>query len=192
MFTGIIQSLGKVIKYDKPDLWIDIPFRGIKRGESISVEGVCLTVAGRRKRLVRFHVGPATTRVTSLGQLGGGSTVNLERAMRYGERMGGHWVTGHVEHTGRIEKILTQGRNHWMFVALPREVRPYVVAKGSLSVDGISLTVVSVQKSVAQLMIIPHTWMHTTLRFKTAGDRVNLEPDILAKYARGQIKRLPR
>lgn len=182
MFTGIIQAVGKVVKYDGNRFWIRAPFRRVRRGESISVEGVCLTVASQKGFALAFEVGPETRRVTTLGRLLPGSSVNLERALRVGDPLGGHWVSGHVEQTGRISKIEKAGRNRWFTFQLPQAVRRYVVPKGSLAVDGISLTVASTRSDTARVMIIPHTLSHTTLGKKEVGDRVNLEPDLLVKY----------
>jgi len=183
MFTGIIQAVGKVVKFEKNRLWIRSPFKKIQPGESISIDGVCLTVSGRKGSALGFDIGPETARVTTLGNLQAASPVNLERALRYGDRLGGHWVTGHVEETGRIKKMERAGRNRWMTVDAPRSVARYAVAKGSLAVDGISLTVVSCRGKGVKFMVIPHTLSHTTLGLKKPGDRVNLEPDLLAKYA---------
>jgi riboflavin synthase len=198
MFTGIIQAIGKVVKYDgrrpphsrrasaEPSggrVWITAPFKGIRLGESISIDGVCLTVAGKRGRLLGFDVGRETRQVTTLGRLAIGSRVNLERALRVGDRLGGHWVSGHVDETGRLLKI-QKARQSWLFTfELPRAIRRYVVPKGSLSVDGISLTVAQARKTEVDIMIIPHTLSHTTLGDKKVGDAVNMEPDLLAKYA---------
>src|SRR5262249_23194895 len=109
--------------------------------------------------------------------------VNLERALKVGDRVGGHWVTGHVEQTGKLLKLEPAGQSRWITLSLPKEVARYVVAKGSLAVDGVSLTVAEAKGDKARIMLIPHTLEHTTLGKKKAGDVVNLEPDLLAKYA---------
>lgn len=186
MFTGIIAAVGKVVKYERSKLWVRAPFRRVSLGESISVEGVCLTVAGRRGDLLSFDVGPETARITTLGQLKAPARVNLERALRVGDRLGGHWVTGHVEETGTITQIERAGTNRWFYLRIPKSFLPLVIAKGSLAVDGISLTVVSRKARVVKLMLIPHTLAHTTLGSKKVGDVVNLEADLLAKYARAR------
>jgi riboflavin synthase len=183
MFTGIIQAIGKVVKSDGHRLWIRCPFRRIRLGESISVEGVCLTVAAQKKGALAFDVGSETRRVTTHGRFRVGRRVNLERSLRVGERLGGHWVSGHVEETGRILRIQKAKRNWWFTFSLPKVIRRFVVSKGSLAIDGISLTVAFVKKNQARVMIIPHTLSHTTLSDKKEGDAVNLEPDLLAKYA---------
>jgi len=185
MFTGIIQAVGKVVKYDGRRLWVRTPFKKIQRGESIAVDGVCLTVAAHKGSVLQFDVGPETVRVTTAGNLRTNVPVNLERALRVGDRLGGHWVSGHVEETGRILRIKPEGPNRWFHIEVPKTVSPYVIRKGSLAVDGISLTVASVRRRQVVLMIIPHTLSQTTLGLKKSGDRVNLEPDILAKYVKG-------
>ncbi len=183
MFTGIIQAIGKVVKYDGNRLWVAVPFRHVKLGESISIDGVCLTVASRKGRSLAFDIGKETRRVTTLGKRPAGARLNLERALRVGDRLGGHWVSGHVEETGRILTIEKGRASWWVTLSVPKAVRRYVAPKGSLTVDGISLTVAAVRNGRMRLMIIPHTLSHTTLRDKKVGDKVNLEPDLLAKYA---------
>jgi riboflavin synthase alpha subunit len=183
MFTGLIEAIGKVVKCDGETLLVCVPLRAVRLGESISVEGVCLTVKRKTAFGVAFDLGPETRRVTTLSRLTPGSSVNLERALRIGDRVGGHWVTGHVESTGRIESLKSSGRNRWISIGIPRTLVRYMMPKGSVTVDGISLTVVSIQGSQVKLMLIPHTLKHTTLGRKKAGDAVNVEPDLIAKYA---------
>ena len=183
MFTGIIQAIGKVVKYDGKRVWIASPLKKIGRGESVAVDGVCLTVTRRSRGRLGFDVGLQTQRITTLGRVRPGMKVNLERALRYGDRLGGHWVSGHVEETGRIVKV-EKGRKSWWFTfEAPPAIRRYVVSRGSLAIDGISLTTAIVKGTRIKIMIIPHTLTHTTLGQKKAGDRVNLEPDLIAKYA---------
>ncbi len=183
MFTGIIQAIGKVVKYDGNKLYLTAAFSGIRLGESISVDGVCLTVAVKKGKHLVFDVGRQTQRITTLGRLVPGASVNLERALRVGDRLGGHWVSGHVEQTGTVLKIEKSRQSWWMTFRIPRVMVKYVVPKGSIAVDGISLTVAARRGPRMSLMIIPHTLSHTTLGKKNVGDRVNLEPDLLAKYA---------
>ena len=198
MFTGIIQAIGKVVKYDGNQtsnrrkasrarrlgrVWIEARFSRVMLGESIAVEGVCLTVAAHLKRRLAFDIGRETQRVTTLKRLPLGTFVNLERALRVGDRLGGHWVSGHVEQTGTIVTIQKEKRNWWYTFKVPKTVLKYVVVKGSIAIDGISLTVASVRTDRARIMVIPHTLSHTTLSRKNVGDHVNMEPDLLAKYA---------
>ena len=183
MFTGIIETIGKVVKYDGNRLGIRAPFRRVRLGESVCVDGVCLTVARKAGLTLFFDVGPETRRVTALGALRPGSRVNLERALRLGDRVGGHWVAGHVESTGTVQETARTGRSRWMEIALPQVVARYVAPKGSLAVDGVSLTVVSLKKNSVKIMLVPHTLSHTTLGAKKPGDAVNLEADVLSRYA---------
>jgi riboflavin synthase alpha subunit len=196
MFTGIVEAIGKVVKYDANRLGIRTPFRQIRLGESISVDGVCLTVARKSGPRLFFDVGPETRRITTLGQL---QPVNLERALRVGDGVGGHWVTGHVERTGTVIKIepayqtgRRSGKNRWITLRVPTAIAKYVVPKGSLTVDGISLTVVAIKQNQVKIMLVPLTVRRTTLAQKRVGDAVNLEADLIAKYAeklkRGRLK----
>ena len=183
MFTGIIQSIGKVVKYDGKHLTVAGSFKGIGLGESVAVDGVCLTVTQRAPGRLGFDVGLQTQRVTTLGAVRAGMRVNLERALRYGDHLGGHWVSGHVEQTGRIVKVEKGKKSWWFTFAVPPAVRRLVVSRGSLAIDGISLTTAIVKGNRIKIMIIPHTLSHTTLGRKKTGDAVNLEPDLIAKYA---------
>jgi riboflavin synthase len=183
MFTGIIQAVGKIVKYDGNRLAVRASFPKIRLGESISIDGVCLTVSRKSGSTLFFDVGPETRRVTTLGSRTLGHRVNLERALRVGDRVGGHWVTGHVEQTGQLKKIEPADESRWLSIELPKNVLKYVIDKGSLAVDGVSLTVAEMRGAVARIMLIPHTLSHTTLGDKKTGDRVNIEPDLLAKYA---------
>jgi len=183
MFTGIIQEIGKVVKYDGNTLRVSAPFKKVARGESISVDGVCLTVTTIKGRTLSFDVGKETQRITTLGSLIVGARVNLERALRVGDRLGGHWVSGHVEETGTILKIERDRQSSWYTLKMPLAIAKYVVSKGSIAINGISLTVASVRGTTMKIMIIPHALAHTTLGDKCVGDDVNMEPDILAKYA---------
>lgn len=183
MFTGIIESIGTLVRQEGHRFWIRIPYRNVRKGESIGVDGVCLTVAAKRGKLAAFDIGAQTQKITTLGTLACGQRVNLERALRYGDRLGGHWVSGHVDNVGRITRI-AKGRQSWWFTfRLPSAVRGFVVPRASLAVDGISLTAAIVRGRSVSIMIIPHTLSHTTLADKKVGDPVNLEPDLMAKYA---------
>lgn len=183
MFTGLIEGIGKVVKCRGGSVWIQVPLRRLALGESLSVDGVCLTVSSIRGAIVRLDVGPETARVTTAGSLRIGSRVNVERALRVGDRLGGHWVTGHVEGRGRILKITRSGDSRWLTVRVPVALTRAILPKGSLAVDGISLTVVRRRGRDVKIMLIPHTLARTTLGRKRPGDPVNLETDILAKYA---------
>lgn len=182
MFTGLIEAMGKVIKYDGNRMWLETPFRSLRAGESIAVDGVCLTLAARKGKALAFDLGQETQDITTLGERVAGDRVNLERALRVGDRVGGHWVSGHIDATGRVRKVVTAKSNTWVTVDLPANVAKYVRPKGSLTIDGISLTVAKKQGKRVTIMVIPHTLNHTTLGLKKPGDAVNLEADLYAKY----------
>ena len=192
MFTGIVEETGTVTSVRATDAGIQLTVRcrvvgrGLKLGESVAVNGCCLTVvkhtARGRDKLVRFDLLQETWERTNLQFAQVGSLVNLERALAVGARLGGHFVTGHVDGVGRITRWERSGADHVLDIAAPAEVRRYVVFKGSIAVDGISLTVAGVTKRGFRLWIIPHTFAVTTLRERKIGDAVNLEADLLGKY----------
>jgi riboflavin synthase len=154
----------------------------LRLGESVSVNGACLTVVAHDAETFAFEVGPETLRRTNLGELKPGDRVNLERSLQLGDRLSGHLVQGHVDGVGRIERRLPEGQWVTMWFRCPEELAAQLVTKGSVAVDGISLTVVDVERDGFSVALIPHTLEHTTLGFKGPGAAVNLETDLLAKY----------
>jgi len=187
MFTGLVEALGEVDfleeKGAQARLGISIPFAGeLALGDSVAVNGCCLTVAEISDSGVAFDVLAQTLRVTSLGKLSAGSVVNLERALRVGDRLGGHFVQGHVDAVGGIVSLEEDGQDHVVEVSLPEEIHRLCVGKGSLAIDGISLTIADLKEASAVFWITPHTFSHTNLREAKAGDPVNLEGDMLAKH----------
>lgn len=187
MFTGLVEALGKVVSLENQGeqawLVLEIPFVDeIQLGDSVAVNGCCLTVAEMNQGAVRFDVLAQTLRVTSLGGLKAGSVVNLERALRVGDRLGGHFVQGHVDAVGQILAITQNGQDHVLEVSLPPEIERLCVAKGSIAIDGISLTIAELKKASAVFWITPHTFAHTNLLEAKSGDTVNLEADMLAKH----------
>jgi riboflavin synthase len=185
MFTGIINFSGRVAKRTENQLHVHAKVRLPKVGASIAINGVCLTVVASRAGVHRFDVGPTTWARTSLGALAEGARVNVEPSLRVGDEIGGHFVTGHVDAAGEILSFERWGTDFWRLkVALPPELRGLVAAKGSIAVDGISLTVADLRAKSFDVMIIPHTRENTNLRDKKAGDLVNLEADPLARYSR--------
>lgn len=193
MFTGLIESIGTVDRLDDSPAGRRIRVRAavsseLQLGESIAVSGVCLTVVDRDASGFAADVSPETLRVTTLGGLAVGGRVNLERSLRADARLGGHFVLGHVDATSRVSSWEAQGESWWLELELPDALAAWVVHKGSIAVDGISLTVARLrqgsggQASVG-IQIIPFTCEHTTLADRRAGDRVNLEADIIGKYA---------
>jgi len=188
MFTGIIEEKGKVQKVlqGKESGTIEIKastvLEGTKIGDSIAVNGVCLTVTSMKGDGFTADVMPETLRRTNLGKLSIGAEVNLERAMAANGRFGGHIVSGHIDGTGEISSIKPEGNAVWVTITASAEILHLIVEKGSICIDGISLTVAYVDEKVFKVSIIPHTGAETTLLQKKAGDPVNLENDIVGKY----------
>jgi len=187
MFTGLVEAVGIVRGLEprggQARLTIDVPFaRELALGDSVAVNGCCLTVAARTNDSASFDLLGQTLRVTSLGGLAAGSIVNLERAMRIGDRFGGHFVQGHVDATGIITRLEPSGQDHVLTITLPPEIERLCVDKGSLAVDGISLTIAELRKDDAVFWITPHTWDHTHLHAARTGQTVNFEADMLAKH----------
>jgi len=184
MFTGLITARGEVVESTGSRLVIQTPWKALTDGESISVSGVCLTVGRRKNGRTTFEVGPETRRVTTLGRLKPGQHVNLERALRVGDRLGGHWVAGHVEGIGRVRAVREERNARWLTIQIPKPLRKYAVHRGSIAIDGVSLTIAGLRGTDVSVMIIPHTWTHTTLSSRKPGDPVNVETDLLAKYVK--------
>jgi riboflavin synthase len=188
MFTGLIQCIGTVRRVEiRPDgrvLQIQCPQLAgdIRIDDSIAVNGVCLTATDVDSDGFSAHAIPVTLEKTSSGELIAGSRVNLELAMRFGDRLGGHLVQGHVNGTGRILDIVILGDNWLIRIAFPPELRRYLISEGSIAVDGISLTIAALSDAEFTVSIIPHTLQRTTLGSRSVGDTVNLETDMLAKY----------
>ncbi len=183
MFTGLVDATGTVRSMRAHRLTVesDAPL-GLAEGESIAVNGVCLTAAAVRRRGFDADVMAQTLERTALGELGEGDPVNLERALRASDRLGGHIVQGHVDGTGVIESIDADGSARVVRIEAPAELLRYVVERGSIAVDGVSLTVSAVDADCFSVGLIPETLARTTLGGATVGRRVNLEVDVLAKY----------
>lgn len=187
MFTGLIEALGEVAEV-KPTpsgfrLRLTTPMATeLSPGDSLAVNGVCLTVVAADADGVHADIAPETARVSSLGSLKRGAVVNLERPLRADARLGGHFVQGHVDATGTIEDIRKDGDAYWVTVKFPALLAPYIVRKGSIAVNGISLTVAGVDDRHFDVQVIPFTWEHTNLHAAKTGEQVNLECDILGKY----------
>jgi riboflavin synthase len=189
MFTGIIEELGRVLSFEtKPTgARLTIACSSILQdatiGASISVNGTCLTAVELAEDHFSADLAPETLKRTNLGQLKVGSSVNLERPLRANARLDGHFVLGHVDATAEITRLELLGENNWwLTIRVPALLSLYIVEKGSLAVDGISLTVAEIQSDLVSFTIIPHTYSHTTLSSYQAGSKVNLEVDILAKH----------
>lgn len=188
MFTGIVEEMGSVKSLRRETgaarltISASTVLDGTALGESICVNGVCLTVVDLNKNEFSADVAVETLKVTNLGELTVGAKVNLERALQLSARVGGHLVSGHVDAVGRIREKRVEGNGWRIFIDAPDEVLRYIIKKGSIAVDGISLTVADVDKTGFSIAMIPHTARLTTLGFKAAGDSVNLEADIIGKY----------
>jgi riboflavin synthase len=187
MFTGLIEVVGTISAVTPTvaghRLRITTAFASeLAPGDSLAVNGVCLTVAGGDGESVQTDVSPETIRVTTLGSLVQGARVNLERPLRADARLGGHFVQGHVDAVGTIETLRQEGESYWLTVRYPPMLAPYIVRKGSIAVDGISLTVAGLGDRQFDVQIVPFTFDHTTLRTASVNDLVNLECDILGKY----------
>jgi riboflavin synthase len=188
MFTGLVEALATVRAVTPQGagrrLRLAVPeFAGqLSLGESVSVNGACLTVVEHDAESCDFEAGPETLSRTNLGELREGDRVNLERSLRLGDRLGGHLVQGHVDGLGRVSERLVEGEWVTVWFRCPPELAAQMVSKGSVAVDGVSLTLVDVAADRFSVALIPHTLAHTTLGFKGPGDAVNLETDLLAKY----------
>ena len=195
MFTGLIEALGEIDAVEFTPggqrLFVRIPFAGeLAAGESVAVNGVCLTMTVAGEELAHADVGPETARVTTLGSIRAGQRVNLERAMRADSRFGGHFVQGHVDGVGVVDGIRAEGDAHWLTIGFAPGLAPYLIAKGSVAVDGISLTIASLAVAQFEVMIIPFTWERTNLSSLAPGARVNLECDMIGKYVAAQVGRI--
>jgi riboflavin synthase len=187
MFTGLIESAGEVVEVKAIESGFRIRVRtdiahDLLEGESVAVNGVCLTAIETKSGELRAEIGPETARVTTLGFLKTGSVVNLERAMRADGRLGGHFVLGHVDGTGMIREIRPEADFCWLTIGYPGSLAPYLIHRGSVAVDGVSLTIASLEPSSFDVQIVPHTWTRTNLRAARVDDPVNLECDVIGKH----------
>ncbi len=195
MFTGLIEAVGEIAAVAPIEagfsLRVGTALAGdLRVGESMSVNGVCLTVVETVPGSFLAEIGPETAKVTSLGSLKSGSLVNLERAMAADGRFGGHLVLGHVDATGVIQAIRPEADFTWVTVAYPAPLAPYLIHRGSIAVDGISLTIARLDAASFDVQIVPFTWSHTNLRHARRGDRVNLECDMVGKYVVRAVEQL--
>lgn len=195
MFTGLIETIGTVARLEQggtaAKLRVAATFSNddVALGDSIAVNGVCLTVTDMSGGAFSFDVSPETVQRTSLRKLTVGSLVNLERALRVGSRLGGHLVTGHVDCLATIVERRELSGNHFFRLQMPDSSLRHVVAKGSVTIDGISLTVNEVVPDGFTINIIPHTASHTTMQHRRPGDQVNIETDIIGKYVERLLQR---
>jgi riboflavin synthase len=193
MFSGIIEQTGRVLRRDRRGEILELTVetrewvRELKQGQSVSVNGVCLTIAGLRKNGFKVQVVPETLKSTNLGDLKEGDAVNLERSLKLSERLDGHFVLGHVDGVGKITKLIQENGNVMLQIHAPGALMRHLVNKGSVALDGVSLTVQDVGEDSFKVALIPFTIERTNLGKKREGDLVNLEADILSKYVQKQI-----
>lgn len=188
MFTGIVETVGTLAEVKGTGggyrVRIETPLSAeLKVGDSLAVNGVCLTVILIDGGHVLADVGPETSRVTTLGALQRGQAVNLERPVKADGRFDGHFVLGHVDGVGVIEEIRPEGESRWLTIGFPPALAVYFIRKGSVAVDGVSLTVAGLGERQFDVMVIPYTWSNTTLKALRKGDKVNIECDMIGKYA---------
>jgi riboflavin synthase alpha subunit len=188
MFTGIVLERGRVERVSRGSGAVRLELRAPRAapdaatGDSIALDGCCLTVAAREGDRLSFDAVPETLLRTTLGELEAGAEVNVEPALRVGDRMGGHWVQGHVDGVGTVARVLADGDSVEAVVEAPADVLRYAVVKGSICMSGVSLTIVSLDERTFSVALVPHTLEVTTLARLEPGTRVNLEADVLAKY----------
>jgi len=188
MFTGIVEEMGtvKTLRRNAGGARLSIVasavLAGTLLGDSVNVNGICLTVAEKENSEFSADIALETLSVSNIGELTSGQKVNLERALQLSARIGGHLVTGHVDAVGRIRERRQEGNSWRIFIEVPQMTLQYIVKKGSVAVDGISLTVAELDRTGFSIAMIPHTAKLTTLGFKAAGDSVNVETDVIGKY----------
>ena len=187
MFTGIVEAVGQRVEV-KPvaggyRLRVDTSLaHELRPGDSLAVNGVCLTVILTDNNEIHADVAPETARVTNLGSLDRGQGVNLERPMRLDARLGGHLVQGHVDGVGLVDDVRPDSGSHWLTISYPSGLAAYFIRKGSVTLDGVSLTVAGLGEKQFDVQVIPYTWKHTTLNTLRVGDKVNVECDMIGKY----------
>jgi riboflavin synthase len=187
MFTGLVEAVGELVERKPTSGGFRLRIGSalapeLKPGDSLAVNGVCLTVILAERDEIHADVGPETVRVTTLGTIERGSLLNLERPLRADQRFGGHFVQGHVDAIGHVEELRPEAEFHWLTVSFPSALAPLIVHKGSIAVDGISLTVAGLGADRFDIMVVPFTMQHTNLGRLKIRDRVNLECDMVGKY----------
>lgn len=193
MFTGLVEAMGRVSHVDAMPggvrLRVDTDLAPeLADGDSLAIDGVCLTVTSVDGRAVHADVSPETARVTTLGSVRHGTLVNLERPLRADSRLGGHFVQGHVDATGTVDVLRPEGESYRLTVRFPHSLAAYIVRRGSIAVNGVSLTVAGLDADQFDVQIIPYTWTHTNLHALRGGEAVNLECDILGKYVARAVR----
>jgi riboflavin synthase len=188
MFTGLVEAMAELVEVrpKPPGVTLVLRCRAIQEGtalgDSIAINGCCLTVVAVRRGELSFEAGPETLSRTNLGQLAAGDMVNVERSLKVGDRLGGHFVTGHIDAVGSLAERRDDADWSMLWFTMAESLAPYLASKGSIAVDGVSLTLVDVEPRRFSVALIPHTLAVTTLGRRKVGDTVNLETDLLAKY----------
>jgi riboflavin synthase len=198
MFTGIIEQIGIVASIIRSPQAAKLVIAGgkyfeeLKIGESIAVNGACLTVTGARRGFAEFDISPETMKKSALHELKISDKVNLEKALPVSGRLGGHLVTGHVDGVGEIKNKAIHGESFDLYISIPSELLVYLVPKGSIAIDGVSLTVADFRDGLLRVSVIPHTVKTTTLGIRKIGERVNVEVDLISKYIEKHLKGEPK
>ena len=198
MFTGLIEDVGVVLALERTSSGRRLRMRtalasALRPGDSVAVNGVCVTVTHRDDDgTVSADVGPETVRVTTTGRLEAGDALNIERPVSADGRFGGHFVQGHVDGMGTVVAVREEDGAHWMTIEVPAALEPLLIHRGSVSVDGVSLTVAGLDGAAVHVMVIPFTWAHTNLGSKRIGDSVNIECDMVGKYVARALERASR
>lgn len=193
MFTGLVEEIGEILKVSKGRNSSKVCIKaeslldGVKLGDSIAVNGTCVTVVDLKKDSFTVDIMAETLRMSSLKDLKIGSKVNLERALRLGDRLGGHIVSGHIDGTGKIVDVREEDISTWIDIEASSDLLRYIVRKGSVTIDGVSLTVAELNKNCFSVSLIPHTKMETILDYKKIGDLVNIECDLIGKYVEKMV-----
>jgi riboflavin synthase len=192
MFTGLVQAKGQIIKKEDKSNFIKFRIKtnfldDVSVGDSIAVNGLCLTAKELSNDFFDVDVMTDSIKVSNLESLDVGEFVNLEKAMKLGDRLGGHMVSGHIDGKARIEKIVKENGSYRFFIRIYNDLDKYIVHKGSITLDGISLTISENKKDMIQVSIIPHTWEHTTMKLKKVGDIMNVEVDMMFKYVEKMV-----
>jgi riboflavin synthase len=192
MFTGLVQAKGQIIKKEDKSNFIKFRIKtnfldDVSVGDSIAVNGLCLTAKDLSNDFFDVDVMTDSIKVSNLESLDVGEFVNLEKAMKLGDRLGGHMVSGHIDGKARIEKIVKENGSYRFFIRIYNDLDKYIVHKGSITLDGISLTISENKKDMIQVSIIPHTWEHTTMKLKKVGDIMNVEVDMMFKYVEKMV-----
>jgi riboflavin synthase len=198
MFTGIVEQVGIVVSFIRGSQTAKLAvsaakiFDDVKTGDSISINGVCLTVTAVRRSFAEFDISSETLKRSGLSELKIGEKVNLERALPLSGRLGGHLVSGHIDGVGEIKSKVVSGEGFDLYLSIPSEILRYLVPQGSIAIDGVSLTVADFRDGLLRVSVIPQTVRSTTLSLKNVGEKINVEVDLISKYIERHLKGEPK